>query len=100
MSDSWLYSAELYIHSLILFSTKNPTMSNRRAKRFWNRFLIMFLCYAIIIPSLYFLLDNKSANDHWKNDAGDLLLATSGIAIIIALIIASWWKTDPELKRW
>lgn len=100
MNDSWLYSTELYIRSLILFTTKNPTMSNRRTKKFWNRFLIMFLCYAIIIPSLYFLLDNKSASDYWKKDGVDLFLATSGIALILAFLIAYWWKKDPELKRW
>lgn len=73
-------------------------MSSRRTKRYWKRVVLFFLCYSIVIPSLYFLLDNKSAIAYWRKDAGELLFITFGLALVISLLITSWRYNDPELK--
>lgn len=76
-------------------------MSNRRSrKKFWNSVLQLSFIYLIIIPAVFYILDNPLMLKLVKQDPFLFMLEITGAAISIALIISFWSKRDPELKKW
>jgi len=35
-----------------------------------------------------------------KEDVSDFIFLMAGIALVISLLMATWMRKDPELRRW
>lgn len=73
---------------------------NRRTKKFFKSFFILFLIYIIIVPAVFFLLDSDTIVENLGTKPVSFVLKMVGIATSIALVISFWLSRDPEMKEW
>jgi hypothetical protein len=72
----------------------------RAKKKFWRSVLQLFLIYAILLPVVFYLLDQETFLKLAKRDIALFVLEIAGAAAGIALIISFWSRRDPELRNW
>jgi hypothetical protein len=77
-------------------------MSSRRRtnKKFWNKVFRLTLIYLLIVPVIFYLLDQSSVSSELKKTPVIFLLKMAGIAFGISLIISFWGHRDPELRKY
>jgi hypothetical protein len=73
---------------------------SRTKKKFWKSVFQLFLIYIIIIPLLFYILDQQTFLKLLRKDTDLFILEMVGIPLAIAMVISYWTKSDPELKRW
>jgi hypothetical protein len=73
---------------------------SRTQKKFWKSVFQLFIIYIIIIPILFYILDQQTFLKLLRKDTDLFILEMVGIPLAIAMVISYWTKSDPELKRW
>jgi ABC-type spermidine/putrescine transport system permease subunit II len=72
----------------------------RSRRRFRRSVFQLFLLYAVIIPVIFYALDKQTFLRLARRDTFLFCIELAGAAFIIALIISTWSKRDPELQKW
>ncbi len=72
----------------------------RATRRFWRSVLQLFLVYLVIIPVIFFLLDQDTFLKWFREEPVLFPLELAGVAMGISLLISFWSRRDPELRKW
>jgi uncharacterized membrane protein YcjF (UPF0283 family) len=75
-------------------------MKNRRTHSFWKQLFQLFFLYLLLIPVAFALLDWKLLSRYFEKNAGLLIFAIAGTALIIALMLSLWNRHERRVHRW